>query len=604
MVEQRNLILAVVLSIAVLFGFEMVWRVIVPPPEPVETVAGEATTSPAEPGALPGEGSAGAPGAPAADSGGAVPSAPGAETASMPATAGAMSRDEAIAATEGGRVAIDTPRVHGSIRLRGARLDDLTLPTYREELDPNSPPIHLFSPAGSVDPYYAEFGWVAAATPAGVSQPVPGPETQWQASGDTLHVNEPITLTWDNGQGLRFVRTVAIDENYMFTMTQRVENTGGEPVTLYPYGLVSRTDRPKTTGIWILHEGPLGVFDGTLKEVNYKDLEEDEPTVEQTSTGGWIGITDKYWLAALAYDQQAEATTRFTRRMVEGRERFQVDYRLPGETVAPGSSVETTNRLFAGAKKVQLLDGYEEKYGITNFDLAIDFGWFYFMTKPFFYGLLWLEDVLGNFGLAILGFTVLIKLAFFPLANKSYKSMTKMKMLQPEMKKLQERFKDDRQRMSQELMMLYKREKASPVSGCLPILIQIPVFFSLYKVLFVSIEMRHAPFYGWIHDLSAPDPTNVFTLFGLIPWDTPAFLAIGIWPLIMGVTMFLQQKLNPAPPDPTQARIMMFLPIMFTFMLAHFPAGLVIYWTWNNLLSMAQQWFIMKRMGVSVSGEK
>jgi len=595
MVEQRNLILAVVLSIAVLFGFELVWRMVSPPPAPVpvEQMAGE--------GAMPSVG-AGAPGAPAGDAGAAIPPAPGMEAVGVPGVAGAMPRDEAIAASEGGRIVIDTPAVQGSIRLKGARLDDITLSQYREEMDPKSPPIHLFSPTTAPDPYYAEFGWVAGALGGAVPQPVPGTDTLWQASSNTLRVNQPVTLTWDNGQGLQFERTIALDENFMFTVTQRVENTGAEPVTLYPYGLVSRTDRPKTTGIWILHEGPLGVFDGTLTEVNYGDLEEEEHTKEQTTTGGWIGITDKYWLAALAFDQKAQATTRFTRLMIDGRERFQVDYRLPGQTLAPGASIETSNHLFAGAKKLQLLDGYEESLGITNFDLAIDFGWFYFMTKPFFYALLWLEDLFGNFGLAILGLTVLIKLAFFPLANKSYVSMSKMKKLQPEMKKLQERFKDDRARMSQELMMLYKREKASPVSGCLPILVQIPVFFSLYKVLFVSIEMRHAPFYGWIHDLSAPDPTSVFTLFGLIPWDTPAFLTIGIWPLIMGGTMFIQQKLNPAPPDPTQAKIMTFLPIMFTFMLAHFPAGLVIYWTWNNLLSMAQQWFIMRRMGVSMNG--
>ncbi|MQX35412.1 membrane protein insertase YidC [Roseospira navarrensis] len=598
MVEQRNLILAVVLSIAVLFGFEMVWRMISPPPPtPVEQTVGEGLTPSGETGDTGGVGAPGAPGT--ADAGGAVPPAPGMPTVDGAGAAGAMTREEAIAATEGDRVVIDTPLVHGSLRLKGARLDDITLTEYREDLDPDSPPIHLFSPSGAVDPYYAEFGWVAG--PGGESLAMPGPDTQWEASSDTLRRGEPVTLTWDNGQGLRFVRTLEIDDAYMFTVTQRVENTGAEAVTLYPYGLVSRTDRPQTTGIWILHEGPLGVFDGTLTEVNYDDFE-DEPTQAQTTTGGWIGITDKYWLAALAFDQDAEATTRFSRRMVDGREKFQVDYRLPGRTLEPGSSVQATNHLFAGAKKLQILDKYEDKLGITNFDLAIDFGWFYFMTKPFFYALLWLEDFFGNFGLAILGLTVLIKLAFYPLANKSYTSMTKMKKLQPEMKKLQERFKDDRQRMSQELMMLYKREKASPVSGCLPILVQIPVFFALYKVLFVSIEMRHAPFYGWIEDLSAPDPTNVFTLFGLIPWDAPAFLAVGIWPLIMGGTMFLQQKLNPAPPDPTQAKIMTFLPIMFTFLLAQFPAGLVIYWTWNNLLSMAQQWFIMKRMGVSVNG--
>ncbi|MBB4286618.1 membrane protein insertase YidC [Roseospira goensis] len=592
MVEQRNLILAVVLSIAVLLGFELVWRTIAPPPPtPVEQTA-ETPQTPAVQGAESGA----VPGAPTAGRQAEVPQAPGMPGVTSAADI-AASRDDALT---GPRVAIETPAVRGSIRLTGARLDDLTLPEYRETLEPDSPPIHIFSPTGAPDPYYAEFGWVAGTTADGAPVAVPGPQTEWEATGGPLRIDSPVTLTWDNGQGLRFVRTLAVDEHYMFTVTQRVENSGTAPVTLFPYGLVSRTDRPATTGIWILHEGPLGVFDGTLKEVNYGDLE-DEQTQQQTTTGGWIGITDKYWLAALAFDQEVQAATRFSRREVDGRERFQVDYRLPGQTVAPGGSIETTNHLFAGAKEVELLDGYEETLGITNFDLAIDFGWFYFLTKPFFYSLLWLEDLLGNFGLAIIAFTVLLKIAFYPLANKSYVSMTKLKKMQPEMKKLQERFKDDRQRLSQEMMALYKREKASPVSGCLPILIQIPVFFALYKVLFVSIEMRHAPFYGWIQDLSAPDPTNVFELFGLLPWGAPQFLSIGIWPLIMGTTMYIQQKLNPTPPDPTQARIMMMLPVLFTFLLAQFPAGLVIYWTINNALSMLQQWVIMRRMGVSVS---
>ena len=598
MLEQRNLILAVVLSILVLLGFEMVWRTVVPPPPTVEqtTPSGAPSSQSAGTGAP-----SGVPAAPSVD-GAAPPPAPGmVPDGGVAPEAMPVTRDEAIQASTEDRIAIDTPAVHGSIRVKGARLDDLTLWEYREALNPESPPIHLFSPTGAPDPYYAEFGWVAGSTPDGAPVALPGSDTEWTATGGPLRPDAPVILTWDNGQGLRFTRTLSIDDHFMFTVTQRVENTGERAVTLFPFGLVSRTDRPQTTGIWILHEGPLGVFDGTLKEVNYGDLEDDEPTQTQTTQGGWIGITDKYWLAALAFDQEVEAATRFSRRMVDGRERFQIDYRLPGQTVQPGGSIEATNHLFAGAKKVQLLDGYEETLGITNFDLAIDFGWFYFMTKPFFYCLLWLEDVLGNYGLAIIAFTILLKIVFFPLANKSYKSMSKMKKIQPEMKKLQERFKDDRARMSQELMALYKREKASPVSGCLPILIQIPVFFALYKVLFVSIEMRHAPFYGWIQDLSAPDPTNLFELFGLLPWDAPQFLSIGIWPLIMGGSMFLQQKLNPAPPDPTQAKIMAMLPILFTFLLAQFPAGLVIYWTINNGLSIAQQWVIMRRMGVSMN---
>jgi len=514
--------------------------------------------------------------------------------------AGGLTRAEALAQDGGARVSIQTPALAGSVRVQGALLDDLVLTDYHETLDPDSDPIHLFSPANAPEPYQARFGWVAKGS-NGTALSLPGPETQWSvASTGPLTENNPLVLTWDNGQGLRFTRTIAVDENFMFTVTQRVENAGTEPVVLYPYGLISRTDRPQIQKIWILHEGPLGVFDGTLTEVKYKKLE-DEGTQTETTKGGWIGITDKYWLAALAFDQKVEANGRFAREVKDGRERFQVDYVLAGQTVLPGGTIETTNHLFAGAKKVQLLDAYEKNLGITNFDLAIDFGWFYLLTKPFFYSLLWLEGFLGNFGLAILVFTVALKLAFYPLADKSYRSMSKMKKVQPEMKKLQERFKDDKSRMNQELMALYKREKINPVSGCLPVVIQIPVFFALYKVLYVSIEMRHAPFYGWIHDLSAPDPLNVFTAFGLIPWDPPAMLHIGLLPVIMGFTMFLQQRLNPAPMDPTQKRIMSFLPLFFTFLLAHFPAGLVIYWTWNNVLSMLQQWSIMRRMGVRVN---
>ena len=332
-------------------------------------------------------------------------------------------------------------------------------------------------------------------------------------------------------------------------MTQRVRNNTGEPVALVPYGLVSRHGMPPTLGYYILHEGPLGVFNGTLHEHKYGDIKEDG-NIGYQSTGGWMGITDKYWLVSLVPDQNASVDSRVRHTNVNGQDRFQVDYTGQAVTVAPGQSAETTNRLFAGAKQVKLLDAYAEQYGIKNFDLAIDFGWFYFLTKPFFYALDFLGTLFGNFGVAILVLTVFVKAAFFPLANKSYKAMSKMKALQPEMTKIRERFGDDRQRMSQEMMALYKREKANPVSGCLPIVIQIPVFFALYKVLFVTIEMRHAPFFGWIHDLSAPDPTTIFNLFGLIPWTPPTMLHLGIWPIIMGITMYLQQKLNPAAARP------------------------------------------------------
>ncbi len=373
------------------------------------------------------------------------------------------------------------------------------------------------------------------------------------------------------------------------------------PVTLYPYGLVSRTGTPPTLGFFILHEGLLGVINDQLREVDYDELQEDGK-IEGTSQGGWLGITDKYWLVALVPDQKAQLRTNFRHTLQNREDKYQVDYLSSAVVVQPNSSNEISNRLFAGAKEVKLLDAYEADLGISRFDLAVDFGWFYFLTKPIFYVLIYFFEWLGNFGLAILLLTVIIKIAFFPLANKSYAAMSRMKQLQPKMTKLKERYGDDRAKMNEAMMKLYKDEKVNPAAGCFPMLIQIPVFFALYKVLFVAIEMRHAPFYGWIQDLSAPDPTSLFTLFGLIPWSPPEFLMIGIWPIIMGATMYLQQKLNPAPADPMQAKIFMFLPFIFTFMLAQFPAGLVIYWAWNNILSIAQQYAIMKRMGVKIGG--
>ena len=407
-----------------------------------------------------------------------------------------------------------------------------------------------------------------------------------------------VILTWDNGAGLVFKRTIAVDANYMFTITQEIINKSPKAETFASYGLISRWGTPETTDFYILHEGLLGVFDDTLDEIDYDDIQSDK-VVQKKSTGGWIGITDKYWLAALVPNQKDPINARFLYNKINKSDTYQVDFVGPAQTVAPGARIQTESQLFAGAKQVRLLDAYEQQFGVKRFDLAIDFGWFYFLTKPIFYALLWLSDRVINLGLAILILTIGIKIAFFPLANKSYVSMSKMKKLQPKMVQIRERVGDDKMRMQQEMMELYKKEKVNPASGCLPILVQIPVFFALYKVLFVTIEMRHAPFYGWIDDLSAKDPTNLFTLFGLIPWAPPDFLSIGIWPIIMGVTMFLQQKLNPQPADPVQAKIFMFLPLFFTFLLSTFPAGLVIYWAWNNLLSILQQWVIMRRMGIT-----
>ncbi|CCG08436.1 membrane protein insertase YidC [Pararhodospirillum photometricum] len=573
MPEQRNLIVAIVLSMAVLFGYEYFFAPKTSSPETGQPQAAAPLTPPEQP---------------AAPTAMVPPGGPGASVVPE-ASAVVQTRAQAVA---GARIAIETPALRGSLRLQGARLDDLTLRGYTEQVDPTSPEIDLLSPTGAPNPYYAEFGW----TPAQAGVAVPGADTPWQSDATTLTQDKPVTLTWDNGQGLRFVRKIVLDDAYMFTITQTVENTGGQAVTLYPYGLISRTGTPPTLGYYILHEGPLGVFDGALKEVKYKDLKDDENLIAQPTTGGWIGITDKYWLTALVPDQKTAVNTRFLFQPRAGTDGYQVDFMGGAVTVAPGQTISVENHLFAGVKKVDLLDRYQDGLQITNFDLAIDFGWFYFLTKPFFLAIKFLHGYLGNMGLAILAFTVVLKILFYPLANKSYVSMSKMKLLAPEMKKLQERFGEDRVRLNQEMMALYQKEKVNPLSGCLPILVQIPVFFALYKVLFVSIEMWHAPFYGWIHDLSAPDPTSLFNLFGLIPWDPPNVLMIGAWPCIMGLTMYVQQKLNPTPTDPTQAKIMMLLPFIFTYMLGHFAAGLVIYWTWNNALSILQQWVIMKRL--------
>jgi YidC/Oxa1 family membrane protein insertase len=382
----------------------------------------------------------------------------------------------------------------------------------------------------------------------------------------------------------------------MFTLTDRVENKGPAAVPLYPYGLISRWETPPTAGFYILHEGPLAVLNNQLEEPNYKALSEDGAIKKASTTGGWVGITDKYWMVVLAPEKVERLEANFAYQGHPGQDKYQVDYiGTEARMVEPGGVLETRSLMFAGAKQVPLLDTYAEKYGVEKLDRAVVFRWLYFVARPLFYGLLEINKVTGNFGIAILVLTVFVKLLFFPLANKSYRSMSRMKALQPEMTKIRERYAEDKQRMQQEMMALYKREKVNPASGCLPILAQIPVFFCLYEVLYVTIEMRHAPFYGWIKDLSAPDPTTLFNLFGLIAYQPPHFLMIGAWPLIMGVTMFLQQKLNPQPPDPIQARLFLMMPVIFTVILASFPSGLVIYWTWNNLLSITQQWVIMKR---------
>ena len=572
--DQRNIFLAIALSLLILIGSQTLMEYFFPtPPESAEigqTQTGQPGTS--------------QPGAPNAPSG--LPAAPG---SAMPAVPSAVQRAEKL--QEAPRVAIDTARLSGSIALRGGRIDDLVMRNYRVSVEEDSANEVFFSPSGTEFGFYAQFGWVAS-SPTIV---LPNDETVWTSSGNTLTIDTPVPLTWDNGAGLLFSRTIAIDKGYMFAVTDRVEAKGTAAATLYPYGLIGRDGMPKTSGFFILHEGPIGVFNETLEELDYDDLV-DDGVANFESTGGWFGITDKYWLAALIPDQKSTYKTRMLHSLVQNRDKFQTDFLGAGAlVVAPGQPVEVTTRLFAGAKEVALLDEYEENLRIPLFDRAVDFGWFYFLTKPLFYVLNWLFGIVGNFGVAILITTFAIKLLFFPLANKSYKAMSRMKLLQPKMTEMKEKYGDDRQKMQQEMMAMYKREKVNPAAGCIPILIQIPVFFALYKVLFVSIEMRHAPFFGWIRDLSAPDPTNIFHLFGLIPWNSPDILHFGAWPLIMGATMFIQQRLNPQPTDPIQAKMFLFMPLIFTIFLAKFPAGLVIYWAWNNSLSILQQAVIMRK---------
>ena len=494
------------------------------------------------------------------------------------------------------RVSLISKEVAGSISLRGARIDDITLTQYRETLDPESSLINLLLKSNESNPYFITFGW---SSPDNVK--VPDGKTLWKSSKGVLSPDTNVTLSWDNGEGITFYQDISIDDTFMFTVNQRVLNNSKKSITLYPYGLIRRTGEPDTTKFFVLHEGPLGVFDGTLSEKSYEDLSDAGKkglNIKPTEAGGWIGLTDKYWMTALLPDQKENYNFTY-RHLKSNGGQYQTDFLGTAVKIDPKSQGEFLSRSFAGAKRLALFDDYEERFNIKHFDLAIDFGWFYFLTKPFFYALSWANDYLGNFGLAILAITVAVKLVFFPLANKSYKSMAKMRNLSPEIKKLRDRVGDDRQKLNQEMMNLYKKEKVNPAAGCLPILVQIPVFFALYKVLFVSIEMRQTPFFGWIKDLSVADPTSMFNLFGLLPYSTsmlPDFLNLGVWPLLMGVTMFLQQRLNPTPPDPIQAKIFAWMPVAFTFLLATFPAGLVIYWTWNNLLSICQQWLIMNGM--------
>lgn len=550
--DQKNFIIVIALSIAILFGFQYFYGGTPEKTQP-QTIPQTHQVTP-------------------------TPQQPASQI---------LSREAALKA-QPHRLAIKSGSVTGSINLEGALFDDLTLVKYRETVDPQSPKIVLLSPQNSTTAYFARFGWT------GTQGPLPDEQTLWTTNGLTLTPQTPVTLQWDNGQGLLFQQNISVDENYMFTVVQKVTNHGTASLSLTPQGILTRLGEPKSSGFFILHEGPVGVFDGKLHDPSYEDIAK-TGLLQNPKAPGWFGLTDKYWLTALIPDPKIAITSSYTYQGTGESALISSHYQRDPLALEPGKSIEVTDHFFAGAKVLSLLDSYEPILGINHFDLAVDFGWFYFLTKPIFYILDFLKNLLGNFGLAILALTVIIKIIFFPLANKSYYSMGRMKALQPEIEKVRERYADDRIKMNEKIMEIYKKEKVNPMAGCLPMIVQIPVFFALYKVLFVSIEMRQAPFFGWIHDLSAPDPTTVFNLFGLIPWDPPSFLMIGAWPLIMGATMFLQQKMSPPPGDPTQAKMFLLMPIFFTYLLSQFPAGLVIYWAWNNTLSIAQQWYIMRR---------
>ena len=502
--------------------------------------------------------------------------------------------DEALNADK--RVKIETDSIVGSINLKGLRIDDIVLKKYNETQEEFSEKIRVLQPIDTYDGYEVTFGWIKNQD---ANFETPNAESIWKVSNNnaTLTSNNEVEFEWSNTTGQTFVTTIGLDEDYLFDITQEVKNNSNEEIIINNASKVTRKQAPSLSGMFILHEGLLGVLQEKLELIDYDDLKDDEETLNFESDNGWVGITDKYWLAALIPDQNKSFKAIYT--YDNG---YIAYYRsLNATKVAAGSDHIVESQIFIGAKEAKLIDRYQEDYGIYNFDLAIDWGWFYFLTKPLFNVIYFFSELSGNFGLAIIILTVITRIVFFPLANWSFISMAKMKMLQPEMTRIKELHKDDRAQQQQALMALYKKEKVNPISGCLPILIQIPFFFAIYKMLFVSIEMRHAPFYGWIQDLASKDPTTIFNAFGLIPWDPPSFLIIGIWPILMGLTMYIQQKLNPSPPDPIQARIFMFLPLFITILLAQFAAGLVIYWTTNNVLSIIQQWIINKRTTVKTN---
>lgn len=573
--QNKNLLLATVLSFLVILA----WLFLFPPEAP--------TTQPAEdPAALAEAGQPLTPEAPA-------------ETAA--------GETVAAAAAEAPRVAIETPRLVGTLLLQGARIDDLSLADYRVSLDPGADLVRLLTPVGEEFAYYAVHGWTGAGLPA---EALPGPDTIWTlAEGEALTPETPVTLVWDNGAGLTFRRTIAVDADYMFTVSDTVENAGDAPVTLTPYGFIARHGRPETVSNWILHEGVVRMSDGELQEIDYGDLPDLETIAPDGSlldevavtSDGWLGFTDKYWMTTLV--PEAGTAFRSSVRFIPATGIFQTFVWLPETTIAPGATVSVDSRLFAGAKEWEAIRRYQNEGGIDRFIDSIDWGWFFFFTKPIFWLLHNLHALLGNMGWAIIALTFVIKLLVLPLAYKSYVSMARMKELQPEMEKLKERAGDDRMALQQGMMKLYKDNKVNPAAGCLPILVQIPIFFSLYKVIVVTIELYHAPWLGWIRDLSAPDPSSIINLFGLLPWDAPAggtllhTIFLGILPLILGVSMWLQQKLNPTPTDATQKMVFAWMPWVFMFMMGSFASGLIIYWITNNVLTFSQQYVIMRSHG-------
>tara|TARA_B100000963_G_scaffold287412_1_gene256574 strand:+ start:12961 stop:14649 length:1689 start_codon:yes stop_codon:yes gene_type:complete len=495
-----------------------------------------------------------------------------------------VSRKDSITKTD--RVIIENQKIIGSLSLQGALIDDLSFKNYKKDLKSEEKVI-LLNPKETEDGYYIETGW----TSIGNKIKVPTNESLWKFKDNkVLSEKSPVILEWDNGEGITFIKKIQLDDKYLFRIKQEIKNKSKDPVELYPYGQITRNKKPDDVmGFYILHEGFIGVFDGELQEDDYDEIKENK--ISRDAKAGWLGITDKYWVTAIVPPKDKNFKSSFLYRNA-----FKANY-ISNSPVRIGANSSASNeiKVFVAAKEVNTVDGYAETENIEKFDLTIDWGWFYFFTKPLFFVIDYLFKISGNFGIAIVLITLAIRILFFPLANYSFRSMAKMKALQPEMTRLKELHKDDKMKLQQEMMSLYKKEKINPASGCLPILIQIPFFFAIYKMLFISLEMRHQPFFGWIQDLSAKDPTSIFNLFGLIPWDPPGFLVIGIWPILMGLTMYLQQKLNPAPADPIQAKIFAFFPLMLTIILAPFPSGLVVYWTVNNILTIAQQWVIMRK---------